>query len=148
MMMDFFQPGISRGMLLQMMASRNTVPPKMLRIVPLGDFHIFFSLNSICTSTLHMHMCIDTSVLIKILGSMLNVWIINRPLTSPLKIGLEIAKSPTVQNIFRPITKSPTVENIFRPITKSPTVENIFRPIPHLISCTGMTGRWGLLSYA
>ena len=66
MMMDFFHPGISRGMLLQMMASRNTVPPKMLRIVPLGDFHIFFSLNSISTSTLHMYICINTSVLIDI----------------------------------------------------------------------------------
>lgn len=35
-----------RGMLEMTMGSRNTVPLRMLRIVPLGDFHIFFSLNS------------------------------------------------------------------------------------------------------
>ena len=29
------------------MASLNTVPPRMLRMVPFGDFHIFFSLNSV-----------------------------------------------------------------------------------------------------
>ena len=39
-------PGTSRGMFLQMIASLNTVPPRILRIVPLGDFHIFFKLNS------------------------------------------------------------------------------------------------------
>ena len=46
MMIDFFQPETRRGMFLQMMASRKTVPPRMLRMVPLGLFHIFFSLNS------------------------------------------------------------------------------------------------------
>uniref|UniRef100_A0A182IRC3 Uncharacterized protein n=1 Tax=Anopheles atroparvus TaxID=41427 RepID=A0A182IRC3_ANOAO len=40
------QPGTSRGMFLQMIASRNTVPPRMLRIVPFGERHICFSLNS------------------------------------------------------------------------------------------------------
>ena len=34
------------GMFLQMIASLKTVPPRMFLIVPLGDFHIFFSLNS------------------------------------------------------------------------------------------------------
>ncbi|MND00529.1 hypothetical protein D3C83_191800 [compost metagenome] len=29
-----------------MIGSRKIVPPRMLRIVPLGDFHIFLSLNS------------------------------------------------------------------------------------------------------
>ena len=33
-------------MFLQMMASRKTVPPRMFLMVPFGDFHIFFSLNS------------------------------------------------------------------------------------------------------
>ena len=46
MMIDFFQPGTSRGMFWQMMASRNTVPPRMFLIVPFGDFHICFRLNS------------------------------------------------------------------------------------------------------
>ena len=36
-----------RGMLEMTMGSRNTVPLRMLRIVPLGDFHIFFNLNSV-----------------------------------------------------------------------------------------------------
>ena len=27
--------------------SRKTTPPRMLRMVPLGDFHIFFSPNSV-----------------------------------------------------------------------------------------------------
>ncbi len=46
MTMDWLQPGTRRGTFLQMMGSRKTVPPRMLRMVPLGDFHIFFSLNS------------------------------------------------------------------------------------------------------
>ena len=39
-----------------------------------------------------------------------------------------------------------------RPMTrcyaKSPTVQDAIRPIPGLISCAGVTGRWGLLSCA
>ena len=31
---------------------------------------------------------------------------------------------------------------------KSPTVQDAFQPIPGLISCAGVTGRWGLLSHA
>lgn len=46
MMIGLVQPGTRRGMFLQMMASRNTVPPRMLRMVPLGERHICFSLNS------------------------------------------------------------------------------------------------------
>lgn len=46
MMIGCDQPVTNRGTFLQMIASRNTVPPRMLRIVPFGDFHIFFSLNS------------------------------------------------------------------------------------------------------
>lgn len=46
MMIGLVQPGTRRGMFLQMMASRNTVPPRMFRIVPLGERHICFSLNS------------------------------------------------------------------------------------------------------
>ena len=40
------QPGTRRGTLRQMMGSRNTVPPRMLRIVPLGERHIFLRPNS------------------------------------------------------------------------------------------------------
>ena len=42
----FVQPGTSRGMLLITIGSRKMTPPKMLRMVPFGDFHIFFSPNS------------------------------------------------------------------------------------------------------
>ena len=45
-MIGLIHPGTRRGMLLQTIASRNTVPPRMLRMEPLGDFHIFFNLNS------------------------------------------------------------------------------------------------------
>ena len=34
------------GMLEIIMGSRKTVPPKLFRIVPLGDLYIFFKLNS------------------------------------------------------------------------------------------------------
>lgn len=39
-------------MFLHKIGSLNTVPPKMLRIVPFGDNHIFFNLNSstLCSS--------------------------------------------------------------------------------------------------
>jgi hypothetical protein len=40
------QPGTRRGTFLQMIGSRKITPPRMLRIVPLGDFHIFLRLNS------------------------------------------------------------------------------------------------------
>src|ERR1700722_17757468 len=46
MMIGLVQPGTSRGTLRQMMGSRNTTPPRMLRMVPLGDFHISFRPNS------------------------------------------------------------------------------------------------------
>src|ERR1700741_2456015 len=46
MTMGCVQPGTKRGTFLQMIGSRKTVPPRMLRMVPLGDFHIFLRLNS------------------------------------------------------------------------------------------------------
>ena len=39
--------GTSRGTFLQMIGSRNTVPSRMLRMVPFGDFHICLSPNSL-----------------------------------------------------------------------------------------------------
>ena len=46
-MIGWVQPGIRRGInAVQMIGSRNTTPPRMLRIVPLGLFHIFLRLNS------------------------------------------------------------------------------------------------------
>ena len=44
--MGLVQPGTRRGTLRQMMGSRKITPPRMLRIVPLGDFHICLSPNS------------------------------------------------------------------------------------------------------
>src|SRR6266699_155488 len=46
MMIGLVQPGTSRGTFLQMIGSRNTTPPRMLRMVPFGDFHISFKPNS------------------------------------------------------------------------------------------------------
>jgi hypothetical protein len=46
MTIGFVQPGTSRGMLLMMIGSRKTTPPRMLRMVPFGDTHIFFRPNS------------------------------------------------------------------------------------------------------
>ena len=44
--MGCVQPGTRRGTFLQMIGSRKITPPRMLRIVPFGDFHISLSLNS------------------------------------------------------------------------------------------------------
>src|ERR1700745_3652304 len=46
MMIGLVQPGTSRGTFLQMIGSRNTTPPRILRMVPFGDFHISFRWNS------------------------------------------------------------------------------------------------------
>ena len=46
MTIGLVQPGTSRGMLLMMIGSRKTTPPRMLRIVPFGETHIFFRPNS------------------------------------------------------------------------------------------------------
>ena len=46
MTIGFVQPGTRRGTFEQMIGSRNTTPPRMLRIVPLGERHIFFRPNS------------------------------------------------------------------------------------------------------
>src|SRR6185503_12229640 len=46
MMIGLVQPGTRRGMLLMTIGSRKIVPPRMLRIVPLGEGHIFFRPNS------------------------------------------------------------------------------------------------------
>src|SRR5437588_9959962 len=46
MMIGLVQPGTSRGTFLQMIGSRKITPPKMLRMVPFGDFHISLSPNS------------------------------------------------------------------------------------------------------
>src|ERR1700680_3296018 len=46
MMIGLVQPGTKRGTFLQMIGSRNTTPPSMLRMVPFGDFHISFRPNS------------------------------------------------------------------------------------------------------
>ena len=46
MTIGLVQPGTRRGTFLQMIGSRKMTPPRMLRIVPLGDFHISLRLNS------------------------------------------------------------------------------------------------------
>ena len=46
MTIGLVQPGTSRGMLLMMIGSRKMTPPRMLRIVPFGERHIFLRPNS------------------------------------------------------------------------------------------------------
>ncbi len=46
MMIGLVQPGTRRGTFLQMIGSRKITPPRMLRMVPLGDFHICLRPNS------------------------------------------------------------------------------------------------------
>ena len=46
-MIGLVQPGTSLGMLLITIGSLKTVPLRMFLIVPLGDFHICFRLNSL-----------------------------------------------------------------------------------------------------
>ncbi len=47
MMIGLVQPGTRRGTFLQMIGSRKMTPPRMLRMVPLGDCHIFLRSNSL-----------------------------------------------------------------------------------------------------
>ena len=46
MTIGFVQPGTSRGMLLMMIGSRKMTPPRMLRIVPLGERYMRLRPNS------------------------------------------------------------------------------------------------------
>ncbi len=45
-MIGLVQPGTSRGTFDMMIGSRKTTPPRMLRIVPFGERHIFLRPNS------------------------------------------------------------------------------------------------------
>ncbi len=45
-MIGLVQPGTSRGILLMMIGSRKITPPRMLRMVPFGERHIFLRPNS------------------------------------------------------------------------------------------------------
>ena len=46
MTIGLVQPGTSRGTLAQMIGARNTTPPRMFRMVPLGERHICLRPNS------------------------------------------------------------------------------------------------------
>ena len=46
MMIGLVHPGTRRGIFEITMGARKMVPPRMFRMVPLGDSHIFLSLNS------------------------------------------------------------------------------------------------------
>ena len=59
-MIGFFQFETIRGIFRHIMASRKTVPPRIFRIVPFGDFHICFSLNSTNTKE-SLTRCITSS---------------------------------------------------------------------------------------
>ena len=46
MQIGFFHDGTKSGIFLQIIGSRKTTPPRILRIVPFGERHISFNLNS------------------------------------------------------------------------------------------------------
>ena len=46
MQIGLVQPGTSLGTTFEMIGSLKTVPPKIFLIVPFGDLHIVFKLNS------------------------------------------------------------------------------------------------------
>ena len=45
-MIGLVQPGTNRGMVEITIGSRKTTPPRMLRMVPFGERHIFLRPNS------------------------------------------------------------------------------------------------------
>ena len=49
-MMGLFQPGTTRGMFFTTIGSLNTVPLRMLRMVPLGDTHICAQVRHLLSS--------------------------------------------------------------------------------------------------
>ena len=51
MQMGLVHPGTNLGIIWQMIGSLKTVPPRILRIVPLGESHIFFRPNSTTRSS-------------------------------------------------------------------------------------------------
>ena len=57
-MIGFFQFETILGIFRHIMASRKIVPPRIFRIVPFGDFHICFNLNSTeTTDSLLAYQC-------------------------------------------------------------------------------------------
>lgn len=46
-MIGLVHPGTNLGRVFVTIGSLKVVPSKMLRIVPFGDFHIYFNLNSL-----------------------------------------------------------------------------------------------------
>lgn len=57
--MGCVHPGTRRGMFLQRIGSRKTVPPKIFLMVPFGLFHIFFSLNSVPKNIIYPFILIN-----------------------------------------------------------------------------------------
>ena len=58
-----------------------------------------------------------------------------------------ISKKPMNLVLFRYMNNQRTtvpLKNRPRCYAKSPTAQDVFRPIPSLISCAGVTGGWGL----
>jgi len=69
-------PGTRRGTLEQMIGSRNTTPPRMLRIVPFGERHIFLRPNSStrCSSGVMVAHLMPTLCFLMALAASMVIW--------------------------------------------------------------------------
>ena len=86
MTIGWVQPGTRRGTFLQMIGSRKITPPRMLRMVPLGELHIFLRLNSFTRASsgvMVAHLTPTPSFLIALAASMVTWSLVSSRFSTP-----------------------------------------------------------------